>query len=119
MYLCVSRQGTVTTSLNALVPASQRVATLRLSAPTENVPNHYDVLRGDDPTYDVRRPSYDYPTSACRDDGYLTPVQPCYDRWTTATTYGYERVTDSAGYDGLTDSGKYLQLQNSVYYEYI
>jgi len=103
-----------TQSLHALTP-SQRAATLHLSSPTEHQSNYYDVLHGDDSTL---RSSYERPTTsaaACCDVGdYLTPS----DAWTTATL---DRQPSDAccQYQGLCDSGKYLQLQGSVYYEYI
>lgn len=107
------------TSLNALMP-SQRAATLSLSSsPIDHSSNYYDVLHCDDATDELRR-SYDRPTtSVCCDDEYLTPVPVTSDTWTTATMDGYERMTNDGDYQPLADSGKYLQLQGSVYYDYI
>ena len=110
----VYRHGTEMRSLNALMPP-QRAATLRLSTSADHQSNLYDVLRGDDDL----PPSHDCPkTSYCGE--YLTPAHATSHTWTTATTDGYVTAVDtSSSYDGLTDSGKYLQLQDSVYYEYI
>ena len=104
------------TSLNSLMP-SQRAATLRLSSSAEHQSNYYDVLHGEDPTDDLQR-SYDRPrtsaASVCCSDEYLTPAQVTSDTWTTM-----ERQANNGGFQDLSDSGKYLQLQDSVHYDYI
>ena len=103
---------------------SQRAATLTLSSPIDHQANYYDVLHGDDTLDQLRRP-YDRPTtSVCCDDDdeYLTPALVTSDTWTTATLESYDRPANDGGYlQPLTDSGrpKYLQLQGSVYYDYI
>jgi len=112
----VRSHGNEMTSLNALMP-SQRAATLSLSSPTDHQSNFYDVLLGDDATGELRR-AYDRPSTCC-DDDYLTPAPVTSDRWTTSTMESYDRIANDGGYQTLNDSGKYLQLQGSVYYEYI
>lgn len=114
-YVRIRRHASETTSLSTLVP-SQRAATL-----TEHQSNYYDVLHGDESSTDELRRSYDRPTSTtsvCCDDEYLTPALVTSDTWTTATMQSCDRTANNE-YEGLTDSGKYLQLQGSVYYDYI
>jgi len=97
------------------VPPQSAAGTLRLSAATDHQYNLYDDLR---PSYECLSTSA---ATACCDDEYLTPAHvTSSDTWTTATMDGYVRATDrGACHAGLVDSGKYLQLQDSVYYEYI
>jgi len=110
-------------SFNALLTPSQRAATLRLSSSAEHQSNDYDYLHDDgSPTDLPRRSYYDRPSTssaaACCDDEYLTPVT-CSDYSTTSTVERDVYLLDNGGYESLTDSGKYLQLQDTVYYEYI
>ena len=121
LSVCLCSRGSDVTSLNALMP-SQRAATLRLSSPADHQTNYYDVLHGEDAADELRQ-SYDRPrtsaVSVCCDDEYLTPAPVTSDTWTTATMDSYDRMTNDDGYQPLSDSSKYLQLQGSIYYDYI
>ena len=124
LSVCLCSRGGDATSLNAMMP-SQRAATLSLSSsPIDHSSNYYDVLHCDDATDELQR-SYDSPrtsaASVCCDDEYLTPAPVTSDTWRTATMESYARMTNDGDYQplGVGDSGKYLQLQGSVYYDYI